>query len=298
MIERDLVVRAQGGDVEAFPALTSARARQLFSVARMIVRDDEAAADALQDALLARLARPGCSATRSGSTHGCGGSSSGRATGPRGGGARAASSRLPSSPTGSRPPDPAAWTTPRRRGCSATSSSARSAGCRPTSAPVVVLHFYLGFTLAESPTRSGSPWARCVRASTGRSAAMRAAVEADERSPIARHGDRRMTASSDPFEQTLADWLGSLEGDEPNGLRRASSRTRRRGPATGLGSPGQTSPSTLAPRPARRPASASPSSSSERCSPSIAIGLLVGSRVDPTYRPLRSRRSAPVPARP
>jgi RNA polymerase sigma-70 factor, ECF subfamily len=52
VIERDLVVRAQQGDVEAFSALTAPRGRQLFSVARMVVRDDDLAADALQDALL------------------------------------------------------------------------------------------------------------------------------------------------------------------------------------------------------------------------------------------------------
>jgi RNA polymerase sigma-70 factor (ECF subfamily) len=50
--DSDLVTRAQHGDVEAFATLTRARARRLFSVARMIVRDDELAADVVQDALL------------------------------------------------------------------------------------------------------------------------------------------------------------------------------------------------------------------------------------------------------
>lgn len=52
MVDRDLVIRAQHGDVEAFSVLTTARSRRLFTVARMIIRDDEAAADALQESLL------------------------------------------------------------------------------------------------------------------------------------------------------------------------------------------------------------------------------------------------------
>ena len=52
MDDSQLVTRAQHGDVEAFAALTRSRARRLFSVARMIVRDDELAADVVQDTLL------------------------------------------------------------------------------------------------------------------------------------------------------------------------------------------------------------------------------------------------------
>ena len=51
-MQRDLVVRAQGGDIDAFSALTAARTDRLYSVARLILRDDERAADAVQDALL------------------------------------------------------------------------------------------------------------------------------------------------------------------------------------------------------------------------------------------------------
>jgi len=46
------VVRAQGGDVEAYSALTSGRVDRLFSMARLIVGNDDRAADAVQDALL------------------------------------------------------------------------------------------------------------------------------------------------------------------------------------------------------------------------------------------------------
>lgn len=51
-MHQDLVVRAQRGDIEAFSALTAGRTARLFAAARLILRDDERAADAVQDALL------------------------------------------------------------------------------------------------------------------------------------------------------------------------------------------------------------------------------------------------------
>ena len=51
-MEHDLVVRAQGGDIDAFSALTAGRTTRLYATARLILRDDERAADAVQDALL------------------------------------------------------------------------------------------------------------------------------------------------------------------------------------------------------------------------------------------------------
>ncbi|MEO6207120.1 MAG: RNA polymerase sigma factor [Candidatus Limnocylindrales bacterium] len=51
-MQRDLVVRAQGGDVDAFSALTAVRTDHLYAAARLILRHDERAADAVQDALL------------------------------------------------------------------------------------------------------------------------------------------------------------------------------------------------------------------------------------------------------
>jgi RNA polymerase sigma-70 factor, ECF subfamily len=51
-MQRELVVRAQAGDVDAFSALTAGRTDRLFAVARLILRHDEQAADAVQDALL------------------------------------------------------------------------------------------------------------------------------------------------------------------------------------------------------------------------------------------------------
>ena len=51
-MQHDLVVQAQRGDVEAFSALTAGRTNRLYAAARLILRDDEQAADAVQDALL------------------------------------------------------------------------------------------------------------------------------------------------------------------------------------------------------------------------------------------------------
>lgn len=56
-MQRDLVVRAQEGDVDAFAALTAGRIDRLYAAARLILRDDEQAADAVQDALLAEGVR-------------------------------------------------------------------------------------------------------------------------------------------------------------------------------------------------------------------------------------------------
>jgi len=47
-MQRDLVVRAQGGDLDAFSALTAGRTSRLYAVARLILRHDEQAADAVQ----------------------------------------------------------------------------------------------------------------------------------------------------------------------------------------------------------------------------------------------------------
>ncbi|MFL5716793.1 MAG: RNA polymerase sigma factor [Chloroflexota bacterium] len=51
-MQRDVVVRAQAGDVDAFSALTFDATKRLHATARLILREDEAAKDAVQDALL------------------------------------------------------------------------------------------------------------------------------------------------------------------------------------------------------------------------------------------------------
>jgi RNA polymerase sigma-70 factor (ECF subfamily) len=50
---RDLVVRAQGGDREAFAALVSLTSDRMFALAARILRDNDLAEDALQGALIA-----------------------------------------------------------------------------------------------------------------------------------------------------------------------------------------------------------------------------------------------------
>lgn len=51
-MQRDLVLRAQAGDVHAFSALTVGSTTRLYAAARLILRSDERAADAVQDTLL------------------------------------------------------------------------------------------------------------------------------------------------------------------------------------------------------------------------------------------------------
>jgi RNA polymerase sigma-70 factor (ECF subfamily) len=50
--ERELVERAQRGDVDAFAQLTQSAMDRLFTTARLILRDDGLAQDAVQEALL------------------------------------------------------------------------------------------------------------------------------------------------------------------------------------------------------------------------------------------------------
>ena len=52
-MQRDLVIRAKTGDHEAFTALATGSIARLHRTARLIVRDDDLASDAVQDALVA-----------------------------------------------------------------------------------------------------------------------------------------------------------------------------------------------------------------------------------------------------
>jgi RNA polymerase sigma-70 factor (ECF subfamily) len=52
-MQRDLVLRASAGDRDAFTALADEAASRLTRTARLILRDDDEAADAVQDALVA-----------------------------------------------------------------------------------------------------------------------------------------------------------------------------------------------------------------------------------------------------
>jgi RNA polymerase sigma-70 factor (ECF subfamily) len=51
-MQRDLVVRAQRGDADAFSKLMAGLMTRLYATARLIVRSDERAADVVQDAML------------------------------------------------------------------------------------------------------------------------------------------------------------------------------------------------------------------------------------------------------
>lgn len=51
-MQRDLVIRAQGGDHQAFTALVAGSVDRLFNVARLILQNNERAEDAVQEALL------------------------------------------------------------------------------------------------------------------------------------------------------------------------------------------------------------------------------------------------------
>jgi RNA polymerase sigma-70 factor (ECF subfamily) len=52
-MQRDLVLRAKAGDHEAFTALAAASIARLHRAARLILRDDDRASDAVQEALVA-----------------------------------------------------------------------------------------------------------------------------------------------------------------------------------------------------------------------------------------------------
>jgi RNA polymerase sigma factor (sigma-70 family) len=51
-MERDLVAQAQHGDADAFATLTAGRTGRLLAAARLILRHEDRAADAVQDTLL------------------------------------------------------------------------------------------------------------------------------------------------------------------------------------------------------------------------------------------------------
>jgi RNA polymerase sigma-70 factor, ECF subfamily len=51
-VQRDLVVRAQGGDHDAFSVLAGAAIGRLDSAARLILRDADLAQDAVQETLI------------------------------------------------------------------------------------------------------------------------------------------------------------------------------------------------------------------------------------------------------
>jgi RNA polymerase sigma-70 factor (ECF subfamily) len=177
-MERDLVKRAMAGDHDAFAALARVSIGRLFSAARLILRDDGRAEDATQEALVAawrdlsalrdpdrfeawlhRLLVRACyrEARRE---------------------RRQWAIELEVRPLEATSPDPAIDLTDRdqlERGFHRLDADQRI---------VLVLHYYLGLSLDEAADALGIP-PGTVRSRLHRAtAAMRAALEADARSPL------------------------------------------------------------------------------------------------------------------
>jgi RNA polymerase sigma-70 factor (ECF subfamily) len=171
------VIRARDGDLEAFSALTSSRTNRLFAVARLILRDSERAEDAVQDALiqawqdlrglrdpdrfdawLRRLLVRACyrAAERN---------------------RRHAAVELNTDLAGSSSGDPQGQTVVRdqlERGFRRLSPEHRA---------VIVLHHYLGLSLVDAADTLGIPLGTMQSRLSRATQVMRAALEADDRTP-------------------------------------------------------------------------------------------------------------------
>jgi RNA polymerase sigma-70 factor (ECF subfamily) len=177
-IERDLVIRARQGDLDAFSDLTSGRASRLFRVARLILRDDAAAEDAVQDALirawqdlrglrdpdrfdawLHRLLVRAC--YRAAERHR-------RFITVEIDVDREAGAR------GADPQGPVAVQDQLERGFRRLSADQRA---------VIVLHHYLGLSLADAADALGMPIGTMKSRLSRATQVMRAAIEADDRTP-------------------------------------------------------------------------------------------------------------------
>lgn len=177
-IERDLVIRARAGDLEAFSTLTSGRTSRLFAVARLILRSDERAEDAVQDALirawqdlrglrdpdrfdawLHRLLVRAC--YRAADRH------------RRHAAVELDADRVPGS-TGADPQGAIAVRDQLERGFRRLSAEQRA---------VIVLHHYLGLSLSDSADTLGIPLGTMQSRLSRATQVMRAALEADDRTP-------------------------------------------------------------------------------------------------------------------
>jgi RNA polymerase sigma-70 factor (ECF subfamily) len=179
-IQRDLVERAQQGDLDAFSALTVGRTNRLYQAARLILRDGSLAEDVVQDSLvrawqdirglrdpdkfdawLHRLLVRAC--YRHAARH-----------------RQRARFEVEIVDVG----HPEAGTV-------AGDVEARDQLARgfehlsPDQRTVIVLHHYLGFTLAESAELLGIPLGTMQSRLFRALRTMRAALEADDRAPMA-----------------------------------------------------------------------------------------------------------------
>jgi RNA polymerase sigma-70 factor (ECF subfamily) len=178
-MQRDLVVRAQGGDVDAFAALTIGLTDRLYAAARLILRHDERAADAVQDALLAAwldlrgLRDPDCFEAW---LHRLLVRACYRAARQRREREivelRLASTTEPATPDAQRA---VAVHDQLERGFRRLSAEQRA---------VIVVHHYLGLSLAESAEVLAIPLGTMQSRLSRATQAMRAAIEADERPAV------------------------------------------------------------------------------------------------------------------
>jgi RNA polymerase sigma-70 factor (ECF subfamily) len=179
------VIRARDGDLDAFSTLTSGRTSRLFAVARLIVRDTERAEDAVQDALihawqdlrglrdpdrfdawLHRLLVRACyRVAERQRRHATIELDLDRPIGPHGGDPQAA----------------VALRDQLERGFRRLSAEQRA---------VIVVRHYLGLSLADAADALGIPLGTMQSRLSRATQAMRAALEADERTP-ARPGEAR-----------------------------------------------------------------------------------------------------------
>jgi RNA polymerase sigma-70 factor, ECF subfamily len=171
-----LVVRAQAGDLDAFSELTSTQTDRLYATARLILRDSEQAADAVQDAFLQawldirglrdperfeawlrRLLVRACY--------------------------RAARRRRTREVSEIRAGAAAGRTTPDDQRALAVRDQLDRGFRRlsPEQRAVIVLHHYLGLSLAESAETLGIPLGTMQSRLSRATQAMRAVLEADDR---------------------------------------------------------------------------------------------------------------------
>ena len=172
------MIRARNGDLEAFSALTSGRTSRLLAIARLILRDTERAEDAVQDALLQAwqdlrglrdpdrfdawlrrlLVRACYRAAERNRRHAA---------------VELNADRLPGSSRG----DPQGQTAVRdqlERGFRRLSPEHRA---------VIVLHHYVGLSLTDAADTLGIPLGTMQSRLSRATQVMRAALEADDRTP-------------------------------------------------------------------------------------------------------------------